>query len=93
MHAKHFNAQSATQRITQGITKSFLDSVSCCKYPNVNNCVVCRLLAKKDCFLKSERYFSKKPSSEPRKRYELSLWIVIRPSRLFAEAEFGWKIC
>ena len=48
--------------------------------------------SEKQTFSKSERYFSKKPSSGPRKRYKLSLCIVVCPSLLFAEAEFGWKI-
>ena len=72
--------------------RTFWDSVSYRKYTNVSNCVVRGLLAKTDCFSKSERYFLKKPLSGPRKRYELSLCIAVHPSRLFAEAEFGWKI-
>ena len=44
-------------------------------------------------FSRSERYFSKKPSSGPRKRYELPLCIAVCPSQLFAEAEIGWKFC
>ena len=32
------------------------------------------------------------PKSGPQKRYELSLYIAIRPSRLFAEGKFGLKI-
>ena len=45
-----------------------------------------------DYFSKSERYFSKTPPSGPRKCYELSLCVAVPPIRLFAEAEFGWKI-
>ena len=41
---------------------------------------------------KSKSYFSKKASSKPQKRYELSLCIAVCPSRLFAGAEVGWKI-
>ena len=42
MYVKRFNAQSAIQRTTQGVTESlcFGDSVSCRKYTNSNNCVV-----------------------------------------------------
>ena len=39
----------------------------------------------------SESYFSKKPSSGPQKRDELSLCIAVCPSWLFAEVECGWR--
>ena len=49
---------------------------------------------KQNYFSKSKRYmyFSKMPSSGPRKCYELSLCVAVPPFQLFVEAEFGWKI-
>ena len=66
----------------------FWDSVSCRKYTEVNNCVVRRVQYREDYFSKNVRATFKKPSSGPRKRYELSLCIAVHPSRLLAGAEF-----
>ena len=89
MYMKRFNTQSAIQRTAQGVTESCLGQRQLCKYTNVNtcNCVVRGLLVKTDCFSKSERQFSKKPSSGPQKRYESSICIAVCPSRLLMEAD------
>ena len=68
--------------------RAFRDNIGCCKYTNVSNCVVRELLAKTDCFSKGKRYF-KKTFVWTSKMSQLSLSIAVRPSRLFAEAEFG----
>ena len=73
--------------------RAFWDSVSCRKYTEVSNCVVRGVQYRTDYFSKNVRATFKKPSSGPRKRYELSLCIAVHPSRLLAGAEFGWKIC
>ena len=65
MYMKRFNVLSA-KKFRSG-QRAFWDSVSCRKYTEVNNCVVRGVQRKTDCFLKRKRYFSKTPSSGPRK--------------------------
>ena len=83
MYRKRFNVQSAEKkRIMQGLTDSFWDSVSCRKYTEVNNCVVCGVQRKTD-------YFSKTPSSGPRKCDELSLCVAVP---LFIDSREGYGL-
>ena len=96
MYTKRFNVQSVIKWTTQGMTESFLDSISYRKYTEANNCVVHGVLAKNRLFLKNVRgTFQKKSSSCTRKCYKFSICVAVPPSRLlnFTEVKFGWKFC
>ena len=74
----------------QCITESFMDSICCHKYTEVNNCVVRGVLVENRLLSKSERFVLSKKAIVMHSK--MSICFAVSPFVLFAEVEFSCKI-